>query len=324
MASKEKLAQWLFDNRNQLQLKTLLGTWVKDWLPGFNDIRVQLQVDGKPYTGRGIAADQDQAFLIAGAEAIERAYCDNLGIHSNGIALHTNEENAKLNAKMELLERDGFLCHFLTKTPFADLKTPSGINIDFEQIKNRLKNLRVEITLKKVIYSYPQITLCIARKTEGENPFSCILGLGSHEDIKVSTTKAITECLSNVVWRLEDKNVKTINIENFKNKSHHSSMDHQMLYLEDDNDLSLNWIFYSENSSNTVEAESEIELSTLKSNILILDEAPIVVIRAMSNDLQNIFYGPTTLEKINMKRLHQFTGSSVDESNINWMPHPIG
>lgn len=324
MASKEKLAQWLFDNRNQLQLKTLLATWVKDWIPGFHDIRVQLEVDGKSYTGRGIATDQDQAFLTAGAEAIERAYCDSLGIHSNGVALHTSEENAKLNAKMELLERDGILCHFLTKTPFANLEATSRINIDFEQIKNRLKNLGVEIALKKVISSYPQIVLCIARKTEGENPFSCILGLGSHENINVSITKAITECLSNVVWRLENKNVKTINIENFKNKSHHNSMDHQMLFLGNVSNLSLDWIFNSKNSRIAVEAERQIELLTLESNISILKEPPIIVVRAMSNDLQNIFYGPTTLEKINMKRLNQFTGSIVDEANINWMPHPIG
>lgn len=324
MASKEKLAKWLFDNRKQLQLKALLGEWVKDWLPGFEDIRVQIQLGGKAYEGRGIAADQDKAFLIAGAEAIERAYCDNLGINSNGVALHTHEEDAKLNAKLELLERDGFLCHFLTRTPFASLDTPSGTDIDFERIKDRLQKHGVEIVLKRAAISYPKIVLCIARKTVGENPFNCILGLGSHDDLKVSATKAITECLSNAVWMLESSDTQSIDTETFKSKRNHTSIDHQMLYLGKNDDLSLDWIFETENKSHVAELDCKIDFTTLKSDISILENAPITVVRASSDNLQNIFYGPTVLENLNMHRLSKFVGKTVDEAHINWMPHPIG
>lgn len=324
MASKEKLAEWLFDNRKQLQLKALLGEWVKDWLPGFEDIRMQLQINGKTYEGSGIATDQDKAFLIAGAEAIERAYCDNLGINSSGVALHTIEEKAKLNAKLELIERDGFLCHFLTKTPFADLNTPSNLDIDFEQVKNRLETQGVEISLKKIVYSFPQIVLCIARKMKGPNPFNCILGLGSHENISLSTTKAITECLSNVVWMLNTQDNNTLSHEEFKNKANHFSIDHKRIYRGNNSTLSLDWIFNGRNSKLAIDVEDDIDFTPLKTSIPILDNVPITVIRATSNELQNIFYGPTTSEKINMLRLHKFNNSSFDEKNINWLPHPIG
>ena len=70
--------------------------------------------------------------------------------------------------------------------------------------------------------------------------------------------------------------------------------------------------------------EDDIDFTPLKTSIPILDNAPITVIRATSNELQNIFYGPTTSEKINMLRLHKFNNSSFDEKNINWLPHPIG
>ncbi|MCB0368766.1 MAG: YcaO-like family protein [Bdellovibrionales bacterium] len=326
MADKEKLAEWLFNNRNALNLRAQVGSWVKDWLPGFEDIRIQIQVNGKFYEGRGISTDQDKSFLIAGAEAIERAYCDNLAIHSNGVALHTNEESAKLNAKLELLERDGFLCHFLTKTPFANFNPPKDMNIDFEQIKSRLQKKGVEISLKKVIYSSPQIVLCIARKKDGSNAFNSILGLGSHDDIKLSTAKAITECLSNVVWRLEDSSESSLSLDEFKNKTIHRPMDHQKVYFGNDSELSLDWIFDSDNSQviNEVNTNIVIEFTPLKAGISILEDAPITVMRATSTQLQNIFYGPTILEKINVHRLNQFTGANVDETSINWMPHPIG
>ena len=319
-----KFKTWLFENRRELKLKAFVNIWVKDWLPGHEDVRVKLEIKGKTFEGRGISTDQDSSFLIAGAEAVERAYCEDLGINSNGVALHTDKEKAKLNARCELIERDSFLCHFLTKTPFARVVLPSQFNIDFKAITQKLKKQGVEIVLKRAIYSQPQVVFCMARKIHRPHSFNCVLGLGSSYDIKVALRKAMAECLSNLIWILHHHHRKTESVKEFKSKSHYHSIDHQKIYYGDNSELNLDWIFNGKYSNELLEMDEEIELSTLKARTPILREAPVSVVRAKGENLQNIFYGPTALKKINFNRLEKFTNSKVDKNRINWMPHPIG
>ena len=123
---------------------------------------------------------------------------------------------------------------------------------------------------------------------------------------------------------LNTQDNNTLSHEEFKNKANHFSIDHKRIYRGNNSTLSLDWIFNGRNSKLAIDVEDDIDFTPLKTSIPILDNVPITVIRATSNELQNIFYGPTTSEKINMLRLHKFNNSSFDEKNINWLPHPIG
>ena len=243
MACKEKLADWLFKNREPLNLTVFKAQWVKEWLPQFHDLRVQIDLDGRMYEGRGMDMDTDLAFTKAGAEAMERAIVHkSQERNTSGIALHTDELKAKKNAFYELLERDQFLCHFLTKTPFVELESLGGFQIDFQRIKDKLEKENIEITLKRTLFSEPKTVICLARKLSNVG-FKGVIGLGTSDTWLESALKAITECLTNVVFYIENENPQ----------------DHHKLYLSSSAKCDLDWIFsLSTSKSNSIKWEGKV------------------------------------------------------------------
>src|SRR5579863_6964807 len=99
MADSKGLTSWLLDNAGPLDLRATELTWMRAWgLNDYHDLQVSIAIAGQSFTGRGTAASEELAFLKAGAEAIERAYCAAHGIYSVGVAAHTDEIAAQVNA----------------------------------------------------------------------------------------------------------------------------------------------------------------------------------------------------------------------------------
>ena len=326
MACKKELANWLFNNRETLNLAVLKGQWIEEWLPSFHDMRVQIDLEGRTYEGRGISIDADLAFTKAGAEAIERAVISkSKWKNSNGIALHTDEAKAKENALHELLERDQFLCHFFTKTPFVEVAPLEGFQIDFQRIKSKLEKENIEITLKRTLYSEPKTVICIARKLSNAG-FKGIIGLGTSDTWLESTLRALTECLTNVVFYIENE-CPSESFKSFELKQAHGPQDHHKLYLGNSNECDLDWIFsLSIRESKSIKWEGKVTFHKLDVNLQSLETAPIHIFKATSNEVQNVFYGPTKEENLNIPRLEKFKGKNLlrKDKDINWNPHPIG
>lgn len=239
MENKKKLSRWLLDNHKALKLRATQFKWVEEWLPHFHDFEVSIVVDGRTVKGRGIDQNSDLAFTKAGAEAIERAICIGKGLSSCGVAVHTENKLAKINARNELIERDRFFCHYLTKTAFQKKapelkKTPelpnelsgnltgegtgglageltsrltnepaSGLaEIDFAHLQEKLNTHAVEIQIFEMSpLNSIRSMICIA---QGEKT-GLVLGLGASENSEVATQKALIECLMNVVAALYGK-----------------------------------------------------------------------------------------------------------------------
>ena len=329
MACKKELANWLFDNRESLNLTVLKGQWVKEWLPDFHDVRVQIELEGRVYEGRGMDKNADLAFTRAGAEVIERAVIYHSKLKSsNGIALHAEEPKAKENALYELLERDQFLCHFFTTTPFAELNPfiVKELEIDFEYIREKLEKESIEITLKRTLFSNPTTAICLARKVSAKG-FNGILGLGASDTLSKSASKAIAECLTNVVWYM-DNELHAEGLEGlhpFNSKQVHGPQDHHKLYLGNSNECDLDWVFsLSRSESESIRWEGKVTFHKIDVPFQSLETAPIHIFKATSNEVQNVFYGLTKEENLNMERLEQFKGKSLLKEDINWNPHPIG
>ena len=51
---------------------------------------------------------------------------------------------------------------------------------------------------------------------------------------------------------------------------------------------------------------------------------PLKFYNASSDDVQDLFFGKTKIENINIKRLEQFTGQNISCDDINFLPHPFG
>ncbi|MEZ4742896.1 MAG: YcaO-like family protein [Bdellovibrionota bacterium] len=328
MASDKKLGRWLYNNREALNLQVLQGRWVDEWLPGYQDLRVEITLDHKIYNGRGVDRDTDMALIKAGAEAIERFACDKYGIHSSGVASHITERQAKENARLELLERDGFLCHFYTKTPFEEVPDDVKEALNFDFIQNRLCGLGVEIVLKKVNQTSPLIAVCLARRKGSTSNFQAIVGLGANKEILIACEKALIECLSNVVWRLEQNDFPSIGIEDFQAIENHGPKDHQKLYMSEEFKGDLQWAFQkkmeAQDNSKSFEENNPFDYRELNLDHELVREAPLWIYQCLSSKVQNLNYGPPKKEHINWNRLREFTGLAFEDSQLNVFPHPIG
>ena len=330
MVYKERLAQWLFENRKPLDLTVLKGQWVKEWLPKFHDVRVEIKLDGCVYRGRGMDKDADLAFTKAGAEAIERAVFSKSQPEikesgQGGVALHIEESQAKRNALYELLERDQFLCHFFTQTPFIELNPSDWGKIDFECIKSKLAREGIEIILKRTFFLKPKTVICFARRlSPTSSGFKGIIGLGASDTLSESALKAVIECLTNVVWRMENP-FYSEDFQSFHSKKFYGPKEHSQLYLGNSPECDLDWIFCQPtDDTKSLEWEDKVTFEKINVHLELLKTAPIHIFKASSKDVQNLFYGPTKREDLNWIRLEKFKGKNLSKEDINWAPHPIG
>lgn len=321
MADKKELAEWLFSNRESLGLQVLRTEWAKDWLPGFEDVRVKIKVDDHEFEGRGIALGFDQAFTVAGAEALERSICANNQIHSNGVAIHTEPQLAKENAQNELIERDLFLCYFLTKTPMKIIDRPAPLDINFSLLEEKLNKLGIEIKLG--VSTCQEISMVTCITTGKEDPWN-VIGFGSSKNIEHASQKAILECLSNTVWRIDSEAKLSPKSRDEFESANNSPLHHRNLYMTSQNDLNLDWMFGHQEALDNPPQNYYVTFEELGSKNTLIQSAPIKAFRAVSNDIQSIFYGPTTLENINFDRLERFARKKLENNDINWEPHPIG
>jgi hypothetical protein len=132
-------------------------------------INLQAQLNGQEILACGEANNKELAAAKAISELLERAAlyspkAESLGIlTSNGFASHPNEQQAEINAMFEVVERDGVLSNWYSKTPFIQI-TPESLP----------SNLREWIDTELSRSEYPILKLLIS--TEGFGPsVSCIL-----------------------------------------------------------------------------------------------------------------------------------------------------
>lgn len=144
----------------------------------------------------GLGADKDLklAYLKSIVEYFERLAFfkneKNLNLFStNGIAAHRIPAIAKNSAEDELLERDSFLRHWYSNTPF----TPLLLNSEEEHINQSLKSESLEIFLGQTYLGFKETTACFL-KSNKTNGFA--LGISSGRGF-YDREKAIQEALIN-------------------------------------------------------------------------------------------------------------------------------
>lgn len=314
MENKKELAQWLLNHSKELDLQVKKLSWIKEWYPELSDIEVSIKVNDKVIIGRGIANTPDLAFTKAGAEAIERAVCIENEMNSCGIAVHTDEELARDNAKNELIERDRFFCHYLTQTPFYDLDlSDHDLNII-----NKLNELG--ITLK--IYEMSQLNevkSAIAVSESHHTGFN--IGLGASSNQTEAKEKALLECLINTIATHDNKPSRA-NRDNILR----APEDHRHLYYENsDIRRESSWILKAsvkENTKFNID-ESLFNFTHLASNNHLLMSSPLIFIKCSSLALQSSFFGETKKEYLNMQQLSNFSFDELSVSDINFNPHPL-
>jgi hypothetical protein len=321
MASDQRINEWFLNHSDQLSLKVGQGSWIKQWIPKFHDFKAEITINQTVYTGRGIDQNLDTAFTKACVEAVERFICDEHKIYSTGVAGHSDIEQANLGAQLELLERDAFLCHYLTKTPMKLIDPEIHLKIDFIEIQEKLKRHNIEFNFYKLSSSYDlEIVLCLSVLKQG----GFIIGLSCSPSIQKSQEKAFLECITNTVAYIEEHCPGAISEEVFLNKENVKSLDHFCLNLNDGEINKLTSVLGNKEIIFKNAVLPEIDYENLSSRNELIANSPIKFVRAKSDQVQNIFYGKTIEDYINIKRLSEFSSNEVKVSDLELRSHPIG
>ena len=321
MEDKKRLSQWLLDNYKELELKATQVKWVREWLPGFSDFEVSITISGKVHRGRGIDRNQNLAFTKAGAEALERAICNENKILSCGVATHTDLESAKLNAKTELIERDRFFCHYLTQTPFKKITTNvSGIDLSSLREKLKIHDVTIKIFEMKPLNGIKSAACLSHGKKTG-----VVLGLGASENKETAIKKSLIECLTNTIASLSGK-LSPLDSSEYKGKykkalsvaNNHlqsiyfgsgeeskwgpgteSRRSHGVCGKETDESI-------REESCGLVSSDS-FTYQILETKNSLLKQCPLVTVKCENPFLQKSFYGDFDPKIINLSQMQRFS-----------------
>jgi hypothetical protein len=317
----DKVDSWLLENADRLDLqvrnfdnKILLEV-------GIHDLEASILVKGVRYYGRGTGVTEGLALKKACAEAIERFFLNHFKfVNSNGIAIHESFERAALAATNELVERDLFLCHFLTSTPFF----PSSIeSIFLDKIIRKLNVINVSVQFYFMgDFENGHASLCVIGGLKASVPFGYILGTAAGRG-EAADLLAFLEAFRNYAHLRPEQ---AISIDDFLAKNLDSTVsfkDHGNLALNTDYAEMLKSIYFS---GPTIRPDSTTLLKDLRSHKLDMrdtpfEKSPLVVVRSSSVTLQSLFVGLPSSENLNLSRLKEFKkGRSF---KLTTLPHPF-
>jgi hypothetical protein len=148
---------------------------------------------GLDYYGLGSDTNEKLAYVKAVVEFYERKSFYDEGIKcgftsTNGIAGHRFYNLAQKAAIAELYERDAFLCHWYSQTPFFKVE---NTNTDVQNVITELSGLKIKTLFRSTYLGFQKIILCflINEQTGG-------FALGLSND-KQNTAKAFSEAVIN-------------------------------------------------------------------------------------------------------------------------------
>ena len=333
MASSSQLNQWIFEHAKRLDLQVDRLEWVRDWCPGLTDFFVTIRVDGKIYEGRGTADSEDLAFAKAGGEALERVAAASVNAAStNGFAAHPNAKNGAALARAELIERDAYFCHWLTKTPFLSLEpnqygTFTIGNSSVLNIISRLKSMGIDLRHAQMMTIDGSLAVvCIARGTKAARSFGIVQGFGGATKLEDAISKATLECLRTVVaWdRGTYMGGGPLSRKSFAEIISPGPLEHERFGLGIDTAGILDsYLLSADVASASALTDFPIKCEEIPLPNAI-KSAPVAVMRATSPYLQNAVFGHLKPANINFQRLDEFCKRTIGVNDICFDTHCFG
>lgn len=165
-------------------------------LEGLHFMHYRKQIDGiGPVYGLAVHKSAKTAQIVAFFESLDRrAFLANGRanglISTNGVAAHAFRTLAVRAAINELHERDAFLAHWYTETPFEDLNVPD----DIVPIQRELESKGLELRLLKSSLGFQPTYVCLLID---QNSGGFVTGTSSGKNRHSATTKAILEAIIN-------------------------------------------------------------------------------------------------------------------------------
>jgi ribosomal protein S12 methylthiotransferase accessory factor len=138
---------------------------------------------------RAVFIPASLAYLTSPVGSAEDYFCPST---SNGLAAGPNLETAVLSGLYELIERDGFLIHWMNRLSPPEVEFPVEHDLaDFIQL--HYQRFGVEVRVFNVSTDLPvYVMMGVALDTTGRGP-AAVVGLGCHLDPSVALVKSLLE-----------------------------------------------------------------------------------------------------------------------------------
>jgi YcaO cyclodehydratase, ATP-ad Mg2+-binding len=328
MAIQTEIKRWIAASAADLDLRILELGWPKTWARRFTAIQATASIGGRDFIGQGFDVDQDIAVIKATVEAIERSVKDVHGLrNSSGLAGHGTSEQASINASNELVERDAFFCHYLTKIPFSafdpTLLLANGA-LDWPHISRLAREARIELVIARM--TVPEGLngiVCAAFGHHAQRPFGTILGLGCSNNVVDAIQKATWECLANITAHIEGALEKPISVEEFLRLDKPGVLEHMRLGLSSESAIVMRSLLGTGDPHEVTVNSLSIEIKTLPPP-KILESCPLILMLAESVDAQTAFFGHLHPNVLNIDRLQKFANKPLMIHDIQSHPHFLG
>lgn len=322
--------QWMLDNAGKLDLSVDAYKWDLPFESKILDCKVKIKINGQVREGRGSAHTEEHALLKAFSEAVDRVafFEAKKYLTTNGLAVHTSLNDAIRSARCELIERDSLFCHFLTMTPFKS--TPIDLNsMGFNsEIFEFLQAHKIEFKLAEM-QSIPG-SHCFVFMAHGLNSpkkLGFMFGMGCNLTAYDAAKSAIFEGLRHVIANLTAPHVPSITEKHFLDSTNWGPDEHMALANELTYANSITPLFFNTSDTFINPQASQLIFDTIPYEHIQLpgelEGAPFFAVKAYSKDLQDIYFGPTKQESVNLLRLSEFAGKSWTWNMVNKTPHPL-
>lgn len=344
MEYQDPLIAWAIKNAKELGLIITQQIWVNR-LKLATDIELhsfscEVNINGLKVKGFGKDKKQDIAIKKSIIEAIERVLIHEYNLEtSNGVAGHVIFDLAKKNAINELIERDLFLCHFLTKIPYQEI-SDELIKPELKKIQYFLEKHKIKISL---FYLGEVGCLGLLDGQYADRSFGYIVSSSYSESIESAIENTVFNLTQSGFYRLNENNDLSdqmpLSIEDFKCIKHPNFKHHGLLALHQDYVNSISFLF--ENKKNEIQDRDQnqnqnqkyhlgrpfnrdtIVCNNLVSSYAVLKNIPAHFVQAQSKQAQNLFLGFPIEESVNLDRLSQFSNKVHNIQSIFNKPHPM-
>lgn len=322
MASDQQIITWALKYSDRLGLKMTRLKWTERFAKGFFDYQVDIGRLG--ISGRGRSTNQVNALAKAVSEALERVAVMQAGLsNTSGTAAHYDLSIARTSARAELIERDVFLCHFLTQTPFYPLSKGEVSEVISGSVQlGRERGMDVEF-FECIRCGTLRTILCCIGGERTHKPFGLSIGLAASSNVHVATERAYMEALSKALWSQS----VAYSFNGHLTQEVLSLRDHQNAALDPEYLPKFRSIFLANPRPGVAVKNcksSNFTFKELELNIEGVGGAPVSIVRASSDQVQTLFSGNAGYEKLNMERIRSFADECAQNVVINHeIPHPL-
>ena len=324
------LLAWALERRDQLSFSVTEIRGLERF--GLFDYCAELTWLGHRCKGRGTDHQAELALAKAISESLEAAMIRHYGLaNSNGVAAHPELQEAKRLSCFELLERDLWLCHYLTKAPFYKLGFENPLHNDCA------KNGVVLGLYASRSNERGRAFMALARGDRAAQPFGVIVGLGFAKPTEelFAAEKAWAECARSLLHVLgspwHELGALSLKQLSMQPKYTPELQGRWALSLEALAGL-FPWIdceVDSEERPLSSHADSETYRVLLNPE----DRAsfgtetgeapPLYVVQCLNPKLQSLHFGKSTAALVSLDRLTEFSGRRVLWEEVNPLPHPL-